>query len=88
MVSANTPATGRTRIFLEVSVYDHERGVWVAWQSLEHVAMVNADALLQRVIDDGHDDIRVLAHLSGSSDECSGINGGVGSRHASGRPRS
>jgi hypothetical protein len=57
-------------LLCEVSVYDHEAQRWVVFRPFERARDVAADPLLQSVIDAGHDDVRLLIHLTGSIDEC------------------
>ncbi len=69
MISSNTAVTGRTSLFHEVSIYDHEEDQWVVWLPCERACEVSADVLLQSAIDAGHDDIRLLVHVSGATGE-------------------
>lgn len=66
MIDSNTDVTGRTTLFTLVEVFDHEYETWATWVPLDAAAEVKADTLLQGAIDAGHDDIRLVLHVSGS----------------------
>jgi hypothetical protein len=69
MIDANTAQTGRTALLYEVSVCDHEADDWVVSQAFSRAEALNTDAILQSAIDAGHDDIRLLVHCTGSTEE-------------------
>ena len=69
MVSPNTAATGRTALFVEIEVCDHDVGGWTTWRPADRFECVDVDGLLQQAIDAGFDDVRVGIHSTGSADE-------------------
>jgi hypothetical protein len=69
MLDPNTPITGRTTLFVEVDVRDHEVGEWTAWRSTDALPSVDVEVLLQAAIDAGFDDVRARVHNTGSSGE-------------------
>ena len=69
MIDANTAQTGRTALLYELSVYDHEMHEWVVSRAFSRAEALNTDAILQSVIDAGHDDIKLLIHCTGSAEE-------------------
>ena len=69
MLSPNTPSTGRTVLFVDVEVRDHELGTWSVWQSTDGLPGVDVDVLLQQAIDAGFDDVRATVHNTGSLDD-------------------
>jgi hypothetical protein len=62
MLNPNTPVTGRTELFVQVEVRDHEVGSWSVWSSTDESHGVDLNALLQKAIDAGFDDLRVIMH--------------------------
>jgi len=69
MLNPNTPITGRTALFVEVEVRDHEMDTWTVWRSTAESRRVDVDVLLQQAIDAGFDDVRASVHNTGSVDE-------------------
>ena len=69
MLDANTPITGRTALFVEVEVRDHEVGTWSLWSSTDRSQSEDVNVLLQRAIDAGFDDVRASVHNTGSLDD-------------------
>lgn len=69
MLDPNTPITGRTALFVEVEVHDHEVGTWTAWRTTERFRGVDVNVLLQQAIDAGFDDVRARVHNTGSLNE-------------------
>ncbi len=65
MLSPNTPITGRTELFVEVEVRDHDVGSWSVWRSTDGLHGVDLNDLLQEAIDAGFDDIRANVHNTG-----------------------
>jgi hypothetical protein len=61
----NTLITGRTALFVEVEVHDHEVGIWSVWSSTDKSQGVDMNALMQRAIDAGFDDVRASVHNTG-----------------------
>ena len=69
MLDPNTPLTGRTALFVEVEVRDHEAGAWTVWRPAARSPRVDVDGLLQQAIDAGFDDVRAGVHSTGCLDE-------------------
>jgi hypothetical protein len=69
MIDPATDMTGRTRLFASVEAFDHELQEWADWAFLDDAARMDADSLLQDAIDAGHDDIRLLLHVTGAREE-------------------
>jgi hypothetical protein len=69
VLDPNTPITGRTTLFVEIEVRDHEVGTWSAWSSTDQSHDLDVNALLQQAIDAGFDDVRASVHNTGSLDE-------------------
>ena len=69
MLNPNTPSTGRTPLFVEVDVIDHEAGAWSFWSSTDDSDVADVNALLQQAIDAGFDDVRVSVRNTGSVDD-------------------
>jgi hypothetical protein len=69
MLDPNTPITGRTALFVEVEIRDHEVGTWTAWRATDRFRGVDVNVLLQQAIDAGFDDVRASVHNTGSLDE-------------------
>ena len=69
MLDPNTPVTGRTALFVEVEVRDHELSTWTVWRSTARFRGVDVDVLLKEAIDAGYDDVRASVHNTGSLDE-------------------
>ena len=69
MLNPNTPITGRTALFVEVEVRDHEMDTWTVWRAIDRFRGVNVNILLQQAIDAGFDDVRASVHNTGSLDE-------------------
>jgi len=65
MLDPNTPIIGRTALFVEVEVRDHEVGTWTVWRSTARFRRVDVDVLLQQAIDAGFDDVRASVHNTG-----------------------
>jgi hypothetical protein len=65
MLIPNTPITGRTALFVEVDVFDHEVCAWNVWSSTEDSEVADVNALLQKAIDAGFDDVRASVHNTG-----------------------
>ena len=65
MLSPNTPKTGRTELFVEVEVRDHDFGSWSVWRATDGLHDVDLNRLLQEAIDAGFDDIRATVHNTG-----------------------
>ena len=66
MIDPRTAATGRATVYAAVEVCDHERGEWMEWLPADLVGAASADELVQRAVDAGHDDIRLVVHVSGA----------------------
>lgn len=69
MLDPNTAITGRTTLFVEIEVRDHEAGTWTVWRSTEGSPGVDVNALLQKAIDAGFDDARARVHNTGALNE-------------------
>ena len=69
MLDPNTPVTGRTALFVEVEVRDHEEGTWSVWSSIDQSPGVDMNARLQQAIVAGFDDVRAYVHNTGSLDD-------------------
>jgi len=69
MLNPNHAITGRTALFVEVEVRDHEVGTWELWQSADGLADVDVNTLIQTAIDAGFDDVRASVHNTGSLDD-------------------
>lgn len=69
MLNPNTLNTGRTALFVEVEVRDHEAGTWTVWRATDRSQGVDVDALLQQAIDAGFDDVRASVHNTGCLDD-------------------
>lgn len=69
MLDPNTPITGRTALFVEVEIRDHEVGTWTAWRATDRFRGVDVNVLLQQAIHAGFDDVRASVHNTGSLDE-------------------
>jgi len=65
MLNPNNPITGRTELFVEVEVRDHDVGSWSVWRSTDGLQGVDLNGLLQEAIDAGFDDIRASVHNTG-----------------------
>jgi len=65
----NTPITGRSALYVEVEVRDHEVGSWSVWSSTDQSQGVDMNALVQQAIDAGFDDVRASVHNTGSLDD-------------------
>ena len=68
MLDPNTPITGRTAVFVEVEVRDHEEGTLSVWSSIDQSQGVDMNALLQQAIVAGVDDVHAIVHNTGSLD--------------------
>jgi hypothetical protein len=66
VVNPNSAVTGRSSIYAEVSWFDHEEAAWIPCSNTERTREFNADGLLQAAINAGHDDVRLLMHITGS----------------------
>jgi len=66
---SNTPITGRSALYVEVEVRDHEVGSWSVWSSTDQSQGVDMNALVQQAIDAGFDDVRASVHNTGSLDD-------------------
>ena len=69
MLEPSTCITGRTGLFVEVEVRDHEVCTWSLWSSIDQSPGVDVDTLLQQAIDAGFDDVRASVHNTGSLDD-------------------
>jgi len=69
MLNPNHAITGRTALFVEVEVRDHEVGTWELWQSADGLPDVDVNTLMQTAIDAGFDDVRASVHNTGSLDD-------------------
>ena len=69
MLVPNTPMTGRSALYVEVEVRDHEVGSWSVWSSTDQSQGVDMNALMQQAIDAGFDDVRASVHNTGSLDD-------------------
>ena len=69
MLVSNTPITGRSALYVEVEVRDHEVGSWSVWSSTDQSQGVDMNALVQQAIDAGFDDVRASVHNTGSLDD-------------------
>ena len=69
MLVPNTPITGRSALYVEVEVRDHEVGSWSVWSSTDQSQGVDMNALVQQAIDAGFDDVRASVHNTGSLDD-------------------
>ena len=65
----NTPITGRTALFVEVDVFDREVGAWNVWSSTDDSGVADVNALLQKAIDAGFDDVRASVRNTGCLDD-------------------
>jgi hypothetical protein len=65
----NTPITGRSALYVEVEVRDHEVDSWSVWSSTNQSQGVDMNALMQQAIDAGLDDVRASVHNTGSLDD-------------------
>lgn len=68
MLDPSAPITGRTALFVEVEVRDHEEGTRSVWSSTDRFQGVDMNALMQQAIDAGFDDVRAYVHNTGSLD--------------------
>jgi hypothetical protein len=75
MLKPNTPVTGRTALFVNIEVLDHEVGRWSIWTTCDRLRCVDMNPLLQLAIDAGFDDVRAIVHNTGSLDDPSLIVG-------------
>jgi hypothetical protein len=66
---SNTPITGRSALYVEVEVRDHEVGSWSVWSSTDQSQGVDMNAMMQQAIDAGFDDVRAVVHNTGSLDD-------------------
>lgn len=66
MLDPNTPITGRSALYVEVEVHDHEAGSWSVLSSIDESQGVDMNAVMQHAIDAGFDDIRAIAHNTGA----------------------
>ena len=64
-LNPNTPIPGRTALFVDVDVFDHEAGAWSLWSSTDDSEVADVNALLQQAIDAGFDDVRASVHNTG-----------------------
>ena len=69
MLNPNTPVTGRTALYVDVEVRDHEVGSWSVWSSTDQSQGVDMNGLMQQAIDAGFDDVRASVHNTGSLDD-------------------
>jgi len=69
MLNPNTPVTGRTALYVDVEVRDHEVGSWTVWSSTDQSQGVDMNGLMQQAIDAGFDDVRASVHNTGSLDD-------------------
>ena len=69
MLVPNTPITGRSALYVEVEVRDHEVGSWSVWSSTDQSQGVDMNAMMQQAIDAGFDDVRAVVHNTGSLDD-------------------
>ena len=69
MLNPNTPVTGRTALYVDVEVRDHEVGSWTEWSSTDQSQGVDMNAPMQQAIDSGFDDVRASVHNTGSLDD-------------------
>jgi hypothetical protein len=69
MLHPNTPNAGRTALFVEVEVLDHEVDAWTVWRPAARSPRVDLDGLLQQAVDAGFDDVRARVHSTGCPDE-------------------
>jgi hypothetical protein len=65
----NTPITGRSALYVEVEVRDHEVDSRSVWSSTDQSQGVDMNALMQQAIDAGFDDVRASVHNTGSLDD-------------------
>lgn len=65
MLDPNSPITGRTALFVEVEVRDHEVGTWSLGSSTDRSQSEDVNVLLQQAIDAGFDDVRASVHNTG-----------------------
>jgi len=65
MLNPSTLITGRTALFVEVDVFDHEVGAWSVWSSTDDSEVADVNSLLQQAIDAGFDDVRASVHNTG-----------------------
>ena len=75
MLKPNIALTGRTSLFVDIEVLDHEVGTWSVWVTADRAQGVDVNTLLQLAIDAGFDDVRAIVHNSGSLDDPSLIVG-------------
>ena len=75
MLEPNTARTGRTALFVDIEVLDHEAGTWSVWTTCDRLQCVDMNRLLQLAIDAGFDDVRAIVHNTGSLDDPSLIVG-------------
>jgi hypothetical protein len=69
VLNPNTPNTGRTALFVEVEVRDHEVGTWSLWSATDRSQSEDVNVLLQQAIDAGFDDVRASVHNTGCLDD-------------------
>ena len=69
VLDPRTSITGRTTLFVEVEVRDHEVGSWSVWSSTDQSQGVDINAMMQQAIDAGFDDVRAVVHNTGSLDD-------------------
>ena len=66
MVNPNPDLTGRSSILSEVSCFNHEVEAWIPWSRTQRTSELNAGGLIQAAINAGHDDVRLILHVTGS----------------------
>jgi len=69
VLDPSTSITGRTTLFVEVEVRDHELGTRSVWQSGEGLRGVDPDVLVQHAIDAGFDDVHARVQDTGHLDD-------------------
>jgi hypothetical protein len=69
VLDPNTPITGRSALYVEVEVHDHETGSWSVLSSIDDSQGVDTNAMMQQAIDAGFDDIRAIVHNTGPLDD-------------------
>jgi hypothetical protein len=68
-LNPNTLSTGRTALYVELEVRDHEADTWTVWRATDGSQDVDVDALLQQAIDAGFGDVHASVHNTGSLDD-------------------